>query len=101
MNKFEEFLTYKCLNYKLHTPTLLLDHAIESGGIEADFPTQNVCAKLSVDLVVELNNVCDVLGVSKRSFIESALTNALEKFDEVAARHDIFVNDLPEKEGVA
>lgn len=37
----------------------------------------NVCAKVSTELSNEISNVCDLLGVSKRRFIECALIDAL------------------------
>ncbi len=66
--------------------------------VSGDFPEQlhelgglkNVCAKVSPQLVEEIDNVCSFLGISKRRFLEAAL------IDAVAQAHQII-----EREGVA
>jgi len=45
--------------------------------------TKNVCAKLSVHLSKRIDESVDMLGCSKRRFIESALIAALERVEEI------------------
>lgn len=44
---------------------------------------KNVCAKISPQLADELDNVCNFLGISKRSFIEAAFVEALNQAREI------------------
>ncbi len=97
MNKLEELLTYKALEYKLNSGPgeEAIADAMEG---KPGFETKNVCAKLEIDLVVELEQVCSLLNMSKRTFIKAAIVEALSKFDEIATRHDMLEGDYVAKE---
>ena len=51
---------------------------------------KNVCAKVSPVLADRIDNVCGILEISKRSFIELALINAIDEFNSIAEQYDIF-----------
>lgn len=52
--------------------------------ISSDLPeVKNVCAKLSVKLSDDIDQVCDFLDISKRVFIEAALVDALSKANQI------------------
>lgn len=56
---------------------LLTDDALASSELGAQ--VKNVCAKVSVQLSDEIDNVCGFLGISKRKFLEAAFIEAVEK----------------------
>ncbi|EBU0958375.1 hypothetical protein CVX18_23685 [Salmonella enterica] len=60
------------------------------------FPVKNVCAKLSVQLSDRIDEVCDLLGVSKRKFIETALVDALARADGIIEREGVRQSLMPE-----
>ena len=59
------------------------------------FQLKNVCAKLPNWLVEELEEVCSVLSMSKRDFIENAIIDSIESFNAIAEEHDIFAPHTP------
>lgn len=93
---FNEFLLHKALEFK-HGPygnTLdgLIDLMAQEQNKNSEFPIplKNVCAKLTVELSDEIENICDLLSVSKRRFIEMAIINAIGRFKEIASEYDIY-----------
>lgn len=82
------FLTKGILNRKLQ-------HSSISGNIsddeleESEHLLKNVCARMPVFLVSELENACLELSCSKREFIESALTTALFEYSALAYEYDM------------
>lgn len=61
----------------------LVDH-VESSDLK------NVCAKVSVNLSDEIDQVVGFLGVSKRIFLESAFIDAVETAQEIMRREGLF-----------
>lgn len=91
MNRLDEILTYRALAFKhgqLVTNSGIIDAAISDG--QAPSVTKNVCAHLSLPLVDRLETALGILDMSKRAFIESAIIDALDRYDSIAAEHDIF-----------
>lgn len=93
MNRLDEILTYKALAFKHganHAP--LLEAAISESADSPAFQnlTKNVCAHLSIQLVERLETALGILDMSKRQFIETAIIDALDRYDSIAAEHDIF-----------
>lgn len=89
MNRLEEILTYKALAFK-HGPSQspLVDLVVAQNP-ESNV-TKNVCAHLSIHLVDRLESALGVLDMSKRQFIETAIIDALDRFDVIADQHRIF-----------
>lgn len=56
----------------------LLDMLEKSGSIPETLQLKNVCAKVSTELSDQLDDVCHLLSISKRRFIEAALIEALK-----------------------
>lgn len=52
--------------------------------------TKNVCAKFSVELSDRIDNVCGLLGISKRRFMEAAVIDALEKSSQIMEAEGVF-----------
>lgn len=42
-------------------------------------PTKNVCAKVSPQLAKRIDDVADLLGISKRRFLEAAFVDAIDR----------------------
>lgn len=59
----------------------LLERLIESGEVESDgtLPLRQMCAKVSVALYQDLENVCGALDMTKREFIEAAVADAIDQ----------------------
>jgi hypothetical protein len=51
---------------------------------------KNVCAKLTVGLSDDVDEICSLLEIPKRKFIELAIVNAIGKFEEIAKEYDIY-----------
>jgi hypothetical protein len=84
---FNEVLISKALTFKLATDNQdLLEYGLQN----SDLPMKQVCAKLSQSLVDELDSVCTTLDITKRQFIEMALINAIDEFNQIADEYNIF-----------
>lgn len=82
----EEFLTYKALAFKFDRyGSQMIEHAIESG--QEDIPVKNMCAKVSPQLIERLDEVCSLLDVSKRRFIEVAVSSAIHDAEQLIEEH--------------
>jgi hypothetical protein len=98
MDNQKEFLLMKALNFK-YMGGGNLDAVLEGGLLDEEqaekLPIKNVCAKLAIPLVDELEEVCGILDITKRAFIESALISAIAQFRDIAEEHDIFAPHTP------
>jgi hypothetical protein len=56
---------------------VLLENLIEEGA--PDLPLRQMCAKVSAELYSRLENICGALDMSKREFIEAAVSDALDR----------------------
>ena len=99
-----EFMIMKALNFKYLNSNefgKILEHSIENGVLDSSdtTPVKNVCAKLSVLLVDKVDDVCETLGMTKRAFIEIALTNSIAEFEAIAEEYDIYgLNAVSDKD---
>lgn len=89
MNRLDEILTYRALAFK-HGHSVTLDSGIDAAISQGSTQTKNVCAHLSLPLVDRLENALGILDMSKRAFIESAIIDALDRYDSISSEHDIF-----------
>lgn len=53
-------------------------------------PLKNVCAKVSVDLSEQIDQVCALLDISKRQFLEMAFIEALDKANRIIEEEGVF-----------
>ena len=60
----------------------LLDHP------DCKIELRNMCAKVSTQLYQSLEEVCILLDMSKREFIEAAVSDAIVKAQDLVTRHD-------------
>ncbi len=76
----EELILLKTLEYKRITRNDYFHEEV----IDADvIPTKNVCAKVPLALVERLDDAISRLSMSKRLFIETAITQALDLADQI------------------
>lgn len=98
--KFDQFIQYRALSMKASvegtSSSKILDNAIEKDPkLAAHFKT--VCAPISIELFERLDHTLGLLDISKRTFIEAAIIDALDKADVIMAQVDIFENHHPEQ----
>lgn len=101
--QFEELILCKALAFKNAQNNGDLLDMLVSQQIENNVELKNVCAKVVPQLADKLDEVCGLLSISKRRFIESALIEALKKADDIMQDEvDIFEHmvDAPILEAV-
>lgn len=64
------------------------EKVISAGHFDAEL--KNVCTKVAPELADRLDNVCKLLGVSKRSFCEGAFLEALDKADAIMKAEGVY-----------
>lgn len=80
-----EYLEYLVLQAKYGDRGYdLVDHAIEKGEV---VEVRNMCAKVHPVLIERLEDVCKMLDVSKRRFIESAVSAAVHEAEQLIGEH--------------
>ncbi len=82
-----EFLEYKTLNLKFSLMNDTLREALLEESGDKKF-VKNVCAKMPISLVEELEKTVGLLNCSKRQFIEYAISDAIRKASEVIDDYD-------------
>lgn len=55
--------------------------------------TRNICAHISIELFNEVEGLCEMLSLSKRQFVELALSEAISKASSVVNEVSPFVKD--------
>lgn len=85
---FDETIQLQVLKLKATTAGrgAILEHVIEN----SDTPVlRQMCAKVSHVMYDDLEQVCSLLDMSKREFIETAVSDALERAHEVINRSGV------------
>lgn len=75
-NSLNALLTERALNFMSVNQGALLDSLLEKHESPA---IKNVCAKVNSQLSDEIDELCNLLGMSKRQFLEAAMVRALEE----------------------
>jgi hypothetical protein len=100
---FDQYILYRALNTKAHlegeafnseTKDRFLEKEVEKQSLE--FKT--VCAPISIELFTRLSTTLNLLDISKRTFIEAALIEALNKADVIINEVDVFERAVKEEE---
>jgi hypothetical protein len=77
--QFEEMILAKSYSLKYSFSNTDVLDILDKSGQFSDLPhLKNVCAKVSTELSDQLEEVCSLLTISKRRFIEAALIEALK-----------------------
>lgn len=90
---FNEFIEHRVLAFKFGHEEMNgapLDFVIENHPEAIGVDLQNVCARLPRSFVEELDKRIDLLGISKRQFIELALHDALNRVDAEIERRGVW-----------
>lgn len=83
MSHFDQFIQYRALDFKY-------------GDFGASYPDQlkdqlrTVCFQVTPSVFDDLESVCQLLGVTKRRFVELAVIDALERTHEIVKGMDTF-----------
>ena len=80
---FKEKILLHSLQLKasMEAPAALIDSMIDSGQI--DLPLRQMCAKVPVELHDRLDQLCSMLNMSKRDFIQAAVSDALVRASDI------------------
>lgn len=100
---FHQFIQYKALDRKFSSDNDFILESIsrEIGTANAEMlkaSMKNVCALIHNDLFNELDNVCGLLEISKRKFIEGAIIEALAQANTIISEVGLleYYNELSE-----
>ena len=92
--RFDELVRLKALQLKAvntgQTTMDLVDSQLQLPDVAGDLKMKNVCAMVSPQLFTELEGTCELLGISKRKFIEGALIEALNKAAAIVSEVEPF-----------
>ena len=58
--------------------------------IEHNVPLKNVCAKVSPELAASIDEVVNLLGVSKRRFLEAAFVEAVQRAEAIMESEGVY-----------
>lgn len=79
---FDDLIRFKALNLKYVASGANLSE-LWIGKTENTVPMKNVCAMITQELFDDLTNTCSLLDISKRTFIEAAIIEALAKTQNI------------------
>lgn len=95
---FDDLIRFKALNFRYSFENQGLIDMLAEGKMEHNVPMKNVCAMITQQLFDELSDVCSLLDISKRAFIEAALIEGLKKARQLMEQEG--VEDLLERHTV-
>lgn len=104
---FTQFIQFRALSAKaqiegqaFNSPTT--EALIEKAAATSPAEFKTVCAPISIPLFDRLTNTLSILDISKRTFIEVAIVEALNRADEIIKQVDVFERCAPHQvqEGV-
>lgn len=94
--KFDEVIRMKALQLKAVaagiTMTETFEQLMDSPEAIEEFKMRQVCAMVTPQLFQELEGTCQLLGMSKRKFVEAALIDAMEKAATIVSEVDPFTS---------
>lgn len=104
--KFDQYIQYRALNMKAHIEgqafnAEAMDRHLEKAAANGAPEIKTVCAPISIELFERLTNTLNLLDISKRSFIEAAIIEGLDRADAIMSEVDIFENEYPPAEALA
>lgn len=83
-------ITEKSLDFISTRRNSDLFEMIASDQIDHSFPLKNVCAKVSPELSDEIDQICGLLSISKRRFLEAAMVEAVAKAKRIMDSEGVF-----------
>jgi hypothetical protein len=79
---FDDLIRYKALHLKYVSSGANVMELLATK-LEHSVPMKNVCAMISQELFDDLTGTCALLDISKRTFIEAAIIEALAKANAI------------------
>jgi hypothetical protein len=80
---FDDLIRFKALHLKFVASGSNVAELLADGKMEHTIPMKNVCAMITQELFDDLTNTCGLLDISKRTFIEAAIVEALAKAQNI------------------
>lgn len=87
---FDELVRYKALHLKYVSDNIAFTDMLAENKVEHTVPMKNVCAMITQELFDDLTGTCGLLDISKRSFIEMALIEALGKAHAILEQEGVY-----------
>lgn len=98
--QFDELILEKAYKFKNSMSNPDTVDLVDRAGELPDTLVKNVCAKVSTELSDELDQVCNLLSISKRRFVEASLIEALNQARFIMNEEvNIFEHHTNEAEG--
>jgi hypothetical protein len=60
---------------------------------------KNVCAKVSIELSDDIDQICGLLSISKRAFLEAAMSEAVSKAKGIMEREGVWESIKEDQDG--
>lgn len=104
--KFDQYIQYRALSRKAQVEGSSSNSAAIDALMEKELKhgaphVKTVCAPITVQLFERMNETLGMLDISKRTFIEAAIIEALDKADAIMEQVNIFENQDPPAEVLA
>jgi len=80
---FDDLIRFKALHLKFVASGSNVVELLADGKMEHSVPMKNVCAMITQELFDDLTSTCNLLDISKRTFIEAAIVEALAKTQSI------------------
>ena len=92
MQYFDQYMEHRALVFKFGASNsdVITDLILDDPETAEKLKVKNVCAKISCELSDELDYTCNILGLSKRKFVEMAISAAIERCGTIMEKLDIF-----------
>jgi len=99
---FNQYIQYRALFHKAHIQgqafnSAHTDRLFDELQSRPNSGLKNVSAVISDELFSRLENTLAILDISKRSFIELAIINALDQADLIMSEVDVFEGQPPKE----
>lgn len=98
--KFDQYIQFRALSMKAHIEgqgfnSDAIDRHLDKQAASGAPEIKTVCAPITIQLFERLTETLTLLDISKRSFIEAAIIEALDKADVIMSDVNIFENQHP------
>lgn len=99
---FNQYIQFRALSAKAQIQgqgfnSEFSEALIEKAAAASPAEFKTVCAPISIPLFDRLTNTLSILEVSKRTFIEAAIIEALNKADQIMKEVDVFEGVSPDQ----
>jgi hypothetical protein len=93
--KFDQYIQYRSLHMKARFEGEAFNSEFADQAMAGSPLVKTVCAPISIELFDRLTETLGLLDISKRTFIEAAIIEALDKADIIMGEVDIFEGQSP------